>query len=188
VKVTICDLGFGPSTGLFCPTRAENESGIGRISCLLAEASQDLPGRNSKDVIPEVVPADFHQPDEAELPAARNRECASKQGAIELIVVLLAGDLLPALPINRSLDEQRSQMATARTVNTRADCVVCWHNQEMSFQKSNMSRKAESSPRIWTGTNVASNNSPSRICSAHSFLRQVLLKYRARNQREMHIR
>jgi hypothetical protein len=45
-----------------------------------------------------------------------------------LMVVLLAGDLPPALPVHRRLDEPRFQMPISRTIIICADCVVCWHN------------------------------------------------------------
>jgi hypothetical protein len=70
-----------------------------------------------------VIPADIHEPDEAALLAARNRKRARKIGAVELLVVL-AGDLPPALPVRRRLDEPRFQMILARSPRDRADCVV----------------------------------------------------------------
>jgi hypothetical protein len=42
-----------------------------------------------------VILADVRQADEAELAATRNRKRASKPAAVELLVVLLAGDLPP---------------------------------------------------------------------------------------------
>jgi hypothetical protein len=91
---------------------------------LLDEAPEDLPRRNVNGVIPPVVPADVHQPDEAALPATRNGKCAKKPLAVEQLVVLLAGDI----PVRRRLDEPRFPMRIARTLFIRADCVVCWHN------------------------------------------------------------
>jgi hypothetical protein len=79
---------------------------IGGIGRLLDELPEDLPRRNVNGVIPAVVPADVHQPDETALPAARNPKCGSKPLAIELLVALLAGDLPPALPLHRRLDER----------------------------------------------------------------------------------
>jgi hypothetical protein len=94
----ICDQCFGPSTGPSCPAGAESKREIGGIGRLLDEAPEDLPCRNLELVTPEVIPADVHQPDEAALPAARNRKCASKISAVEALVVLLAGNLPPAFP------------------------------------------------------------------------------------------
>jgi hypothetical protein len=47
------------------PARAESESDIGGIIRLSDKASEDLPGRNVKAIIPGVVPADVGEPDEA---------------------------------------------------------------------------------------------------------------------------
>jgi hypothetical protein len=63
-----------------------------------------------------VIPADVHQPDEVALPAARNRKCVSTPGTVELLVVLLAGGLMPAFPVCRRLDEPGFQMKYARSV------------------------------------------------------------------------
>jgi hypothetical protein len=46
---------------------------------LLDETPEDLPRRNPEVVIPGVVSADVHQPNEAALPAARNRKYVCKQ-------------------------------------------------------------------------------------------------------------
>jgi hypothetical protein len=104
------------------------KSDIGGIGRLLEEVPEDLPRRNVKAVTPTVVPADVHDPDEAALLAIRNRKCSSQKAAVELLIVLLAGDLSPALPVFRHFDEPRFQMSTARTITIRADCVVSWHN------------------------------------------------------------
>jgi hypothetical protein len=93
--------------GTLLAPRAGDIGGMGR---LLKEVPEDLPRRNHKLVTPEVIPADVHQPDESELLAARNRKCAGKPVAVELLVVLLAGDLLPVLPIRRRFDEPRFQL------------------------------------------------------------------------------
>jgi hypothetical protein len=37
---------------------------------------KDLPRGNAETVIPEVIPANVREPEEAALPAARNRKCA----------------------------------------------------------------------------------------------------------------
>jgi hypothetical protein len=107
---------------------AEGESGIGGIGCLLAEAPEDLPRGNAKFVIPEVIHADVHQPDQATLPTTRNRKCTTKIQAVELLDALLVGDPPPALPFGRRLDEPWSQMISARSTPIRADCIVRWHN------------------------------------------------------------
>jgi hypothetical protein len=59
---------------------------------------------------PEVIPADVRQPDEPALLAARNRKCAGKLIAVELLVVLLAGDFLSVLPVRPRFDEPRFQL------------------------------------------------------------------------------
>jgi hypothetical protein len=82
-------IGFGSSAAV---------SGPGRP--LLEEGPEDLPPINAKAVTPKAIPADVHQPHEAALPAARNRKCACKRLAAELVVVLLAGDLPPTLPVH----------------------------------------------------------------------------------------
>jgi hypothetical protein len=64
-------------------------------------------------VIPEVIPADVHQPDEVTFIGVRNRKYACKTWAVELPIVLLAGDLPPALSIRRRLNEPRFQMGLA---------------------------------------------------------------------------
>jgi hypothetical protein len=74
-----------------------------------------------------VIPADVHQPDEAALPAARNRKYGSKQAAGEFPVVLLTGNLLPVLPVNQCLDKPRFQISAGITI-IRAECVVRWKN------------------------------------------------------------
>jgi hypothetical protein len=83
---------------------------IGRISRLLDEVPEDLTRRNVEAVTPEVIHADIHEPDEPALLAARNRKCAGKPVAVQLLVVLLAGNLLPVLPVRRSLNEPRFQL------------------------------------------------------------------------------
>jgi hypothetical protein len=70
----------------------------------------NFPKISHADVRPAVVLADIHQPDEAVLPAARNRKYASKMWPAELFVVLLVGDLPPALPVSGRLDEPRFQI------------------------------------------------------------------------------
>jgi hypothetical protein len=104
------------------------KSDIGGIGGILDEGPEDLPRRNANLVTPVVIPFDVDQPDAAALLAARNRKCVGKPLAVELFVVLLAGDLSPVLPVRRRLDEPRFQMFTARTIAIRADCVVSWHN------------------------------------------------------------
>jgi hypothetical protein len=104
------------------------KSDIGEIGRLLDKVPEDLPRSNHKAVNPIVVPADIHQPDEAALSAARNRKCGGKSAAVQLSVVLLAGDLPPALPVRRRLVEPRFQMRTARTTSIRVDCAVRWCN------------------------------------------------------------
>jgi hypothetical protein len=47
-----------------------------------------------------MVAADIHQPDEAALPTARNDKYDSKTPAVELFVVLLAGDFRPVLSVH----------------------------------------------------------------------------------------
>jgi hypothetical protein len=68
--------------------RKGSESDIGGIGHLLEEAPDDRPRSIKKVVTTEVVPADVHQPDEATLPAARNRRCASKPEAVPLFVLI----------------------------------------------------------------------------------------------------
>jgi hypothetical protein len=84
---------------------SNNETHMEGIVYLLTEASEDLPCRNVKAVIPVVIPADVHQPDEAAVPAASNRKCACKKHVAELFAVLLAGDIPLAIPVRRRLDE-----------------------------------------------------------------------------------
>jgi hypothetical protein len=123
----LCDEGFGPLTGaLLSPVGAKSD--IGGIGRSLDEAPEDLPRRDAKNVIPKVIPDDVHQPDEAALPAARNRKCATKPLAVELLIFLLVGDLPPILPVHRRLDEPRFPLIIARRTTRRADCVVRWRN------------------------------------------------------------
>jgi hypothetical protein len=96
----------GPS----CPRAGGKRNDIEEIGCLLDEVSEDLPRSNHKLVTPEVIPANVHQPDEPVLLAARNCKCAGKPVAVELLVVLLAGDLLPVLPVRRRFDKPRFQL------------------------------------------------------------------------------
>jgi hypothetical protein len=99
---------------------------------LLNEAPEDLPTINDKAVIPEVVLANVHQPDEAALPAARDRKCACKPLAVELLVAqpatTFAVHLPPARTVQGRLDDPRSQMRIAKSLAIRADRVVSWHN------------------------------------------------------------
>jgi hypothetical protein len=44
------------------------------------------------------------------------------------LVVLLAGDRPPSLPVRQRLHEPRFQMLMAWTTAIRADCVMSWHN------------------------------------------------------------
>jgi hypothetical protein len=83
---------------------------IGEIDCLLDEVPEDLPGSNHKLVTPEVIPVDVHQPDEPAPLAARNCKYSGKPVAVELLVVLLASDLLPVLPVRRRFDEPRFRL------------------------------------------------------------------------------
>jgi hypothetical protein len=69
--------------------RAESERDTGGIGRLLDKAPEGLPPRNYKTVIPAVIAADVHQPDEAALPASGNRKCASKPPSIDLLVAIL---------------------------------------------------------------------------------------------------
>jgi hypothetical protein len=92
----------------------KRESNIGGIGGLLDEAPEDLTGSNAKEITAAVISADVHRPDEAALPAARNRKSASEILAAELLVVLLAGDLPPLLPVPRRLDDPRIRMFIAR--------------------------------------------------------------------------
>jgi hypothetical protein len=98
------------------------------IQSVYCDRSEDLPPRNQKLVIPVVIPADVHQPDEAALHATRNHKCASRQPAVDLAVVLLAGNLPPVLPVRPDLNQPRFQMRAVRTSTIRADCVVSWLN------------------------------------------------------------
>jgi hypothetical protein len=97
----------------------------------LEKAPEDLPRRNENAVTPGIIPADVHEPDEAALSTARNRKCASKIWAVELLVVLLAGDLPPTLPVRRRLDQARFQMIIAPRTIIGADCVACWANSPL---------------------------------------------------------
>jgi hypothetical protein len=58
------------------PARAKGD--IGGIGCLPDE------GLNAKTVIPAVIPADVHPPDEAALGATHNRKCDSKPHVVQL--------------------------------------------------------------------------------------------------------
>jgi hypothetical protein len=75
----VCDEGFRRSTLAL----AESESNIEGIGRFLDEVPADLPRRSAKGVIPGVVPADAHQPDEAALTAAQ--KCTSSQAACCLL-------------------------------------------------------------------------------------------------------
>jgi hypothetical protein len=79
-------------------------------------------------IIPAVVSANVHPPNEAALPAACNRRYTDFKAAIEFLIVLIAGNLLPVHPVRRRLDEPRFQMVITRTTTMRPDCVVSWHN------------------------------------------------------------
>jgi hypothetical protein len=46
-----------------------------------------------------VIPADVYKLHEAALLTARNRKCACKPEAVELLVILFAGDFPPLLPV-----------------------------------------------------------------------------------------
>jgi hypothetical protein len=73
----VCDLGSGLSIG------AERDiEGIGSLD----EIPEDLRGRNVEVVIPEVALANGHQPDEASIPAARNRKYTSSKATVELVI------------------------------------------------------------------------------------------------------
>jgi hypothetical protein len=112
---------------LSCPAQAESESDIGGIGRLFSEHSEGLTRRNPMVVIPDEISADFHQPDEASFPAARNRKYVCKSLAVELRVVL-AGDLAPALLTGRRLDEPPFQMQKHLTIIIRVNCVLDRHN------------------------------------------------------------
>jgi hypothetical protein len=76
-----------------------SESNIGGIGSLLDNSPEDLPRRNASAVTPGVIPADVYKSHEAALLTARNRKCASKLEALDLLVILFAGDLPPLLPV-----------------------------------------------------------------------------------------
>jgi hypothetical protein len=100
----MCDQGFDPSTRSLLPaTRAESENEIRGIG-LLKEAPEDIPRRNDKVITLGVIPVDARQSDEAALPTTRDRECGHKSLTVELLVVILAGDLPPTLPVHLRLD------------------------------------------------------------------------------------
>jgi hypothetical protein len=114
------------------PTRnggGETGKDIGGVGGLLDERPEDLPRENAKMISRSVIPTDRHQPDEPALRGPRNRKCACKSPAVELLVALLAANLLPTLPVRQCLDEPRFQMRSTGTTTIRADCVVCWHNR-----------------------------------------------------------
>jgi hypothetical protein len=46
-----------------------------------------------------VVPDDVHQQDEVELPTSHNRKCVGGPDDVELLVVVLAGDISPSTVI-----------------------------------------------------------------------------------------
>jgi hypothetical protein len=62
------------------------------------------------------------------LHSTRNRPCAWKQLDVELLTALLTGDLLPALPVRRLLNQPRFQMPIARISTISAACGVSWYN------------------------------------------------------------
>jgi hypothetical protein len=66
-----------------------------------------------------VVAADIHQSDEAALPTARNDKCDSEISAVELFVVLLAGDIPLVLPVHCifSQSSERSSPAFSSLLN-----------------------------------------------------------------------
>jgi hypothetical protein len=68
-----------------------------------------------------MILADLHHP---AILAPSNLKCASEPLAIESLVILLAGDLSPALPIRRRLDEPRFQMGTAQRTTVRR---IVWY-------------------------------------------------------------
>jgi hypothetical protein len=80
-------------------------SNIGGISRLFDDSPEDFPSRNQKTVTPAVILADVDEPDEVVLPSACNRKCVNKQLSVELLVVLLAGELPLALSFLRRLGE-----------------------------------------------------------------------------------
>jgi hypothetical protein len=96
---------------------------------------EDLPRVNPKAVIPEVIPASVHQPDDAALLAARNRKRASRTRSVDLLAVLIAGDLPPVLPVRRCLDEPRFQMCPARTSTHR-----CRQHHNEPFRATRLTR------------------------------------------------
>jgi hypothetical protein len=87
--------------------RGRKSKDIRGIGCLIDQTPEDLPRRNKKVFIAVLVPADVYQSDEAAFLAAHNRKCAGKPGSVELIVVFLAGDLPPPLPVRGRLGEPR---------------------------------------------------------------------------------
>jgi hypothetical protein len=112
--------------------------------CLLDEGPEELPRRNAKAVVPVVIPADLHEPDEAALLAVRDGESASKLRAVELLLVLLAGNLPPVLPVRRRLDEPRLQMGFIRAImkcvddpgkNKTTTSTAAWPEQVYSKKK-----------------------------------------------------
>jgi hypothetical protein len=86
-----------PAEAILPPRVSGNESDIGGIGSLLDNSPEDLPRRNASAVTPGVIPADVHKSDEAALLTARNRKCACRPEAVELLVILFAGDLPPLL-------------------------------------------------------------------------------------------
>jgi hypothetical protein len=100
--------GFGESkqnlpTRPSCPLRGK------RHWLLTRRGSARSPRISPNLVTPDVISVDIHQSDEAALSSGRNRTCTIKTPAIELPLVLLAGDLSPTLPVRRRLDEPRFQ-------------------------------------------------------------------------------
>jgi hypothetical protein len=73
-----------------------------------------------------VVRADISKPGKAALAASHNQKCACKIYAIELVVFLIAGDLPPALPVHRRLDEPGFQMRITRSAIMYADSAMSW--------------------------------------------------------------
>jgi hypothetical protein len=99
-----------------------------KIGCLLNEAPEDLPRRNGNGVLTRAVSAGVHPLDDAALPAARSRKCASKPLAVELPIALLASDRPLVLLVRRGLNEPRCQMMIAWIPTISADCQVTWYN------------------------------------------------------------
>jgi hypothetical protein len=94
--------GFQPADGALCPVLRKAKVAPGNR--LTRGGSRRSPRQKRKGSQPPVVPAHVHQPDEAALFGARNRKCTMKHGAVDLPVILLAGDLSPSANVSTSHD------------------------------------------------------------------------------------